>query len=202
MKGHLDHLRIKTSDSSSKRSWVGFTCGHCGVAVSGVVIAWLDKENTLIQWVHCPSCALGSTIIDGKAFPGAAFGPEIQGLPQNVNESYEEARRCMEVNALTAAELVCRKILMHVAVEKGAKEGDSFVSYISYLEKNGYITPPMKPWVDIIRKHGNTSTHIIEPPSRERAESTVMFTAELLRLTYEMEHIANKFISIPSPTSP
>ena len=104
----------------------------------------------------------------------------------------------MEVNAYTAAELICRKILMHVSVEKGAKEGESFASYISYLEKQGYVTPPMKPWVDIIRMHGNASTHQLEAPSQGRAKSTVMFTAELLRLTYEMEYMANKFI--PKPT--
>ncbi len=99
----------------------------------------------------------------------------------------------MSVGGFTAAELVCRKILMHVAVEKGAKEGKSFASYITHLEAAGYVTPPMKPWVDLIRQHGNDSTHELDPPDAQRAESTVMFTAELLRLTYEMEHLASRY---------
>ncbi|EEF78683.1 hypothetical protein MDMS009_2856 [Methylophaga thiooxydans DMS010] len=37
----------------------------------------------------------------------------------------------MEVNAYTAAELICRKILMHVAADKGADEGKSFAAYLT-----------------------------------------------------------------------
>ena len=99
----------------------------------------------------------------------------------------------MKANAFTASELLCRKILMHIAVEKSAPEGESFVFYLDYLERAGYITPPMKVWVNAIRANGNESTHAIAAPSKDRAESTVMFTAELLRLTYEMEFLAGKF---------
>jgi hypothetical protein len=45
----------------------------------------------------------------------------------------------------------------------------------------------------LIRQHGNKSTHKLDSPEKERAQSTVMFTAELLRLVYEMEYMANKF---------
>jgi len=41
---------------------------------------------------------------------------------------------------------------MHVAVEKGAKEGESFAGYLAFLEQQGYVTPPMKPWVEVIRR--------------------------------------------------
>lgn len=74
---------------------------------------------------------------------------------------------------------MCRKILMHVAVDKGCDEGKSFGEYIDYIESE-YITPIMKPWVDLIRRHGNSSTHELVPPDVKRSESTLMFTAELL----------------------
>lgn len=99
----------------------------------------------------------------------------------------------MKANAFTASELLCRKILMHIAVEKAAPEGKPFVFYLDHLERAGYVTPPMKGWVNAIRANGNEATHAIAAPSKERAESTVMFTAELLRLTYEMEYLAGKF---------
>ena len=89
---------------------------------------------------------------------------------------------------------------MHVASEKGAKEGDTFASYLEFLEGIGYVTPPMKPWVDLIRKHGNLATHKLQPPDKERVESTLMFTSELLRLVYEMEFLAQKYVSPPSNT--
>jgi hypothetical protein len=192
------HRSIYKPDGSTDDAWATYRCGHCDTKVSGAVVAyhvWLDKENRkyFIQWVLCPECALGSTLINGTSYPGSPFGPVLQGLPQDVDAAYKEARHCMKVNAYTAAELMSRKILMHVAVEKGAKEGEPFASYLSYLEQQGYVTPPMKKWVDAIRKHGNESTHKLLAPSQQRAESTVMFTAELLRLTYEMEHLAGQF---------
>ncbi len=82
---------------------------------------------------------------------------------------------------------------MHVAADKGAKEGESFAAYLTYLEVEGYVTTPMKGWIDLMRQHGNNSTHKLDAPEKERAQSTVMFTAELLRLVYEMEYRANKF---------
>jgi hypothetical protein len=51
----------------------------------------------------------------------------------------------------------------------------------------------MRSWVDLIRRHGNQATHEIAAPDVQRAESTVMFTVELLRLMYEMEFLARKF---------
>ena len=45
---------------------------------------------------------------------------------------------------------------MHIAVDVAkSKEGDTFATYITALEKAGYVTPPMKPWVDLIRTRAN-----------------------------------------------
>jgi len=192
------HRSIRKPDGSTEDAWETYICGHCNAKVSGAVVAhytWKDSATNEYtnKWLLCTNCYRPSAKIRSKVYPGSLFGPNLKGLPHNVKESYEEARRCMEVNAYTAAELICRKILMHVAVDKGAKEGDSFVSYLTYLENQGYITPPMKGWVDLIRQHGNKSTHKLDSPDQDRAQSTVMFTAELLRLTYEMEFMSNKF---------
>ena len=90
---------------------------------------------------------------------------------------------------------------MHVAVDKGAKEGENFEKYVAYLESSGFVTPPMKPWVDLIRQHGNKATHLLEDPDKTRAESTLMFTAELLRLVYEMEYMSKQYGPQPAATS-
>ncbi|ELB2184812.1 DUF4145 domain-containing protein [Vibrio parahaemolyticus] len=194
------HRSVSRHDGSSEDSWEAYSCGHCGTKVSGAVIAsyeWIDNfgHTQVNKWLLCPQCVRPSTKFNHYLFPGTQFGPKVQGLPEEVEASYSEARRCMEVNAFTAAELICRKILMHVAVDKGAKEGESFAKYLDYLEKSGYVTPPMKGWVDLIRQHGNKSTHKLESPEKERAQSTVMFTAELLRLVYEMEFMYKQYSS-------
>lgn len=200
------HKAVTRHDGSNEEGWHTYVCGYCGTKVSGAVIAsyswkdmtWGRHESHHMKWMLCTNCALASVWVDEFQFPGEIFGPAIEGLPEDVEGSYDEARRCMSVGAFVAAELLCRKILMHVAVEKGSKEGLSFVAYLSHLEGAGYVTPPMKGWVDLIRKHGNEATHELQAPDRKRAESTVMFTAELLRLVYEMGYMAARYGVLPS----
>jgi hypothetical protein len=188
--GYIGHIRISKPDGSTPDAWFEYECGHCGAKVSGAVVAYHGS----IKWLLCPNCGNGSVCDEkGKIHPGAAFGPRIAGLPNDIAEAYEEARRSMSISAFSGSELICRKILMYVAIEKGAKEGESFTFYLDHLEKKGYITPPMKTWVDLIRKHGNIAAHILEKPDQNRAESTLMFTAELLRIVYEMEHLAKQY---------
>ncbi len=184
------HRAISHPGGSSEESWLKYTCAHCGVEVSGAVVAYYRT----IRWLCCPNCGDGSVRDQGGIIhPGVLFGPEIEGLPADIAEAYNEARRSMSIAAFTGAELICRKVLMHVGVEKGADEGKNFAFYLDYLKSQAYITPAMDTWVDLIRQHGNTAAHVIEEPNRERAESTLMFTAELLRIVYEMEHLARQY---------
>jgi Domain of unknown function (DUF4145) len=193
----VPHRGITKHDGSTVDSWHGYLCSHCGREVSGAVVA--RSEHT--KWLECTGCGLGSVLeLPDRLFPGVRFGPVIEGLPAEVADAYDEARNCMSVNAHTAAELVCRKLLMYVAVEKGAAEGDKFAAYLDHLEKQGYITLTMKPWVDLVRQHGNEATHHLAAPDRNRAESTTMFTAEMLRIVYEMPHVAARYGVQPQST--
>jgi hypothetical protein len=189
------HRSIGKPDGSTKDAWVQFRCGYCGTQVSGAVVARYVPDGAFhVQWVQCPNCANGSVVDpEDRVHPSPRFGPEVIGLPPEISAAYDEARDAMSVNAFTACELVCRKILMHIAVEKGAAEGEPFAAYIDHLEGQGYVTPPMKGWVDQIRTIGNAATHELTPPQRVRAESVIMFTAELLRLVYEMDALTKKY---------
>lgn len=186
-------------DGSTDSAFARTKCGWCGADVSAAVYAATGEgsvtESSLTQWVQCPTCGAGSVIAhDGKTYPPAPFGPSIEGLPTVVESGYLEARKCMAARAYVAAELISRTILMYVAVDKGDTPGRTFVQHIDYLVGEGYVTPPMKGWVDLIRDHGNKSGHELDLPDEVRASATVMFLAELLRLTYEMEYLAQKFV--------
>lgn len=196
---HFMHHHSTSSDTSVSQAWYNFLCGHCETKVTGLVVAAYPEVNGPVRWLFCPNCRNGSIITNaGMTLPHSSFGPTVQGLPNDIQNAYDEARACFSIKAYTSCELMCRKILMHVGVEKGYPEGKPFVEYIDHIQGQGYITPVMKDWVDLIRKHGNTSTHKLQPTDALRAESTLMFTAELLKLIYEMEHIGKKY----TPQSP
>jgi hypothetical protein len=175
-------------------------CSLCGESAVGAVVAE-TVDPPKVVWIRCTTCDRGLVSNDGALAPSLKMGEDIEGLPSDVAEAHDEARRAAGVEAYTSCELTCRKILMHIAVDKGDAEGKSFVAYLDFLKGSGYVTPPMMPWVDLIRSHGNLSTHRLEMATRKRALSTLAFTAQLLRLVYEMEHKASMFVTPAGPTS-
>jgi hypothetical protein len=71
---------------------------------------------------------------------------------------------------------------MHIAVSKGAKEGESSVAYAQYLADNNYVPPDAKEWVDHIRKKGNEANHEIALMSKADAEELLSFIEMLLKV--------------------
>ncbi len=179
-----------------------YKCGYCNREVTGRVVSRYENPanpaNSVTRFFICPSCSRGSVWHKDKGtIPGSMPGEDLEGLPSEIIDAYNEARKCFSIKAYTGCELLCRKILMHVGVDKGAPESQSFVSYLNYLEKEGYITPTIKEWADKIRQFGNLSTHKLDPPDESRAEATFRFTMVLLRIIYEMKHLSNQFESNP-----
>ena len=190
----------QTVGTGDPRAWWVFTCGHCGSQGSGAVLAYTFDGNyqPRERWVRCPGCGRGSVVdVSGRQVPGVSAVRDVEGLPEDVALAYSEARACASVSAHTACEMVCRKILMHVAVDKGAERGGNFTSYVTSLEEAGYVTPPMKPWVDLIRKRGNIAVHELPHTDPHEALGTLTFTEQLLRNTYEMQALADRFAGPP-----
>lgn len=147
----------------------------------------IDRDSG--RWEHvmiCPSCD-HPTFFDayGGQTPGEPFGDQVEHVPDDVKTLYDEARSSMGQRNLTSAVLAGRKVLMHVAVEKGAPEGARFIEYVNYLVDNNVVTTDMKDWVDEIRELGNDANHEIALPTREDAEALMTFVGMLLRIAYE-----------------
>ncbi len=166
-----------------------FTCGYCGSLV-GSDRGWDGTSDNggrrgLIR--ICPQCS-GPTYVnetDNGQVPGVPYGNRVMHLPGDIEKLYEEARSCMAGGAPTAAALCCRKLLMHIAVERKAEEGKSFQHYIDYLDANHYIPAGAKAWVDQIRAKGNEANHEIKINTRAEGEEIVDFTEMLLKVIYE-----------------
>ena len=127
---------------------------------------------------------------ENKQTPGTSFGKPVQNADKNLSEIYEEARRATSAGCFTAAVLCCRKLLMQLAVAKGAKEGETFKSYVEYLAAKNYVPPDCKLWVDQIRETGNEANHEIVLMKREDAEHLISFCEMLLKIFYEFPAVA------------
>jgi len=195
--GNIAHVitnapEIYLTNVASNEAWFEFTCGVCGTPVNGAVIARAGDMRVL--WIRCVKCQSGAVVNGSVQSPSPERGENVDGLPAEIGAVYGEARRCLGVAAYSAVDLLCRKLLMHVAMDKGAASGLTFAHYLDHLQKTGYITPPLMPWVDHIRKRGNLATHELPVPSEAEAEDTLAFTAQMLRLVYEMEFRRSRYL--------
>lgn len=161
-----------------------YTCGFCNSQV-GSSLGYYSRMSPSSKIYICPTCGNPSYFINDQQHPGIKFGTDVQHLPDDIRQAYEEARSCFSVSAFTASALICRKILMNVAVDKGADENKSFAHYVNWLRNNNYIPPNSTDWVDHIRTIGNQGTHEISPISKEEAEELITFSEMLLRILYE-----------------
>jgi hypothetical protein len=178
-----------TKELPSKR----YTCGHCGAS--------LASERGFAGEVHegrgghvfehtyiyvCHYCHQPTYVGGGRQTPGVPYGIHVTDIADAaVRELYDEARRATSAGCYTAAVLCCRKLLMHIAVDKDAKEGESFACYVDYLASKGYVPPDARDCVDHIRKKGNEANHeinIMKPPD---AEELLDYIGILLKLIYE-----------------
>jgi hypothetical protein len=168
-----------------------FICGFCSTSVSSIRGFKIGQQVTgggpQIAGIYiCPNCG-GPIFIDRKRqqHPSPAIGNSVRHVPETLEKLYEEARRCTSQNCFTAAVLLCRKMLAHIAVEKKAKEGQTFMEYVKFLSEKGFIPPDGKHWVDHIRKKGNEATHEIVLMNANDARELLIFVEMLLRFVYE-----------------
>ena len=160
-----------------------FVCGSCDTLVSS------DRgfhRAPSGQILICPGCG-APTYFDptGKQIPGVAAGQAVAHLPDDIKSIYDEARKCIAAGSFTAAVLACRKLLMNIAVSKGAPEGKPFITYVEYLAEKGYVPPDGRVWVDHIRQKGNEANHEIKLMEAADAEDLITFSEMLLKLIFE-----------------
>lgn len=186
---------------SSKAKWkdnsvvaTSYICGYCNNLVTsdrGMALKIPAKIDGKFYEAKeagvyiCPHCHFPTFILLGDQIPGNRVGSPVKSVPEDVNNVYEEARRCFTVNAYTGTVLLCRKLLMHVAVDLGAKDDLKFVEYVNYLEDQHFVSVRSHEWVDQIRKYGNEATHEIQINTKEDAQKIIKFCEMILKMNYE-----------------
>lgn len=169
-----------------------YQCSHCGKPLAsdkGYAGVRQTLQGNYLEYICICHFCHKPTYLDmtGKQYPGVAFGNPIEGINDtSVKALYEEARSCASVNAFTAVAMACRKILMNLAVAKGAKENLKFIEYVQYLSDNNFVPPDGKEWVAHIKDKGNDANHKIEIISKEDSEELLYFTEMLLTFIYSV----------------
>ncbi|MBN1271127.1 MAG: DUF4145 domain-containing protein [Candidatus Aminicenantes bacterium] len=186
-------------DINVKHSWKaivglssrGYTCGYCNRPLASEK-GWHSNNSGFIYVCH--HCTR-PTFFDfhGEQIPGVMHGNPVGDITdKSVSALYDEARSTTQANAYTATVLCCRKLLMHVAVSKGAKLGESFAFYVTYLAEKNFVPPDAMGWIDHIRKKGNEANHEITIMKKDDAEELLSFTEMLLRIIYEFPAMVAK----------
>jgi len=169
-----------------------YRCGYCSNNLSSEkgFVATIESYGRSINTAYiyiCHFCGLPTLFDgDGEQTPGSKFGEDVSGIEdEKIKKLYDEARNCISANAPTSTVLACRKLLMHIAVEKGAEENLNFIDYVEYLSEKGYIPTDSKEWVDEIREKGNEANHEIVIMSVQDAKDLLKLTEMLLKIIYE-----------------
>lgn len=143
--------------------------------------------------MRCTDCGLGLVSNHGGISPAVLPLGMPKGLLGDVLTCWEEVRSCLSVGANSAAVMMCRKLLFHIAVAHGLPEKDgkdrapSFYAAVEHLETEEIITKKMRPWVDRIKDVGNGQNHEIQPIESGEAMDVARFTQKLLELAFEMD---------------
>jgi hypothetical protein len=174
-----------------------YRCGFCGDQVASEK-GWITDTVIPNTDTHpgqlrvCPICkqptffrTFGPPEPGVAQVPGAPVGAVVKHLPPDVGRLYEEAKDCHAASAFTAAVLALRKLLMHIAVEKEAKESLTFVEYVDYLDRRHYLGHDGKGWVDLIRTRSNEANHEIELMTADDSGHLLTLAEMLLKLVYE-----------------
>ncbi len=161
-----------------------FICGWCGNKVA-TPVGFRSNNDHSERILICPHCDKPTIFSYSKQVPSVSYGSAVAHLPADVLSLFDEARNCTAASCYTASVLMCRKLLMNIAVAQGATPGGTFISYVEYLAGNGYVPPNGKGWVDHIRKKGNEATHEIVLMTKDDAHELISFAEMLLKFIYE-----------------
>lgn len=181
-------------DAENKKTF-NYICGYCGSDIASQLgysfVPSSSGEERLHEYIRiCHKCSKPTYISkEGEVVPSAIYGKNIKHLPDEIEVIYNEARKCFSINAFTSVIMCCRKLIMHIACENGAKEDLPFGKYVQHLKDEGYVAKPIHNLAEAILKYGNIANHKLELYDEDAATNIMLFTETILRTIYELPKI-------------
>ena len=198
------------------------TCSRCRMSGEGAVLATLQGTDVFLDYrerlrphpwsavVSCGQCGMVSAVCQGEQYPPDDWADD-RSVPAYVSGTYAEARECLAAGHYTAAAMLCRKLIMNLGVDHGARAGKKYAGYVDWLVEKGYITNSIWERIEFVRDCGNDANHGPNPVGKRRAMAAFMITTELLRRVYELDHLPDEYFAaycepmwdaLPAPSTP
>lgn len=185
-----------------------YECSYCLVTVSPYKV-WIAKNSfksaydipySISSYLyfcnHCGRPTFKDGLQNNELFPKKIYGKKIE-LPERykeIKEAFEELRKCISVNAFTAAVMMGRKILTIITynypetsneIKKKIESGQiKFFECVVELKKI-YALPAINHHLfDKIKNLGNDANHQLEQRSEKDAKE-IYEAIELIMKTFE-----------------
>jgi hypothetical protein len=114
-------------------------------------------------------------------------GHELDGLPEPVSRSLEQAHRSFSTASYDACALMCRRALEAVCKNLSAS-GNNLAQRISDLKVKGHIDEKLHQWAHGVRLLGNEAAHDVETPvTQEDACDILDLTEAVLLYAFTLE---------------
>ena len=189
MKTHFWRTR-NSSDPTHQECQCPYCNLHVGCRIQHVIeFEYLTCErNKAFYVLECPLCGrpIIYRIYGSKTHPSGKPLKTIDHLPEKIAAVYDEINVAIGAGCSTAAVILARTAINHVAVDKGADENKKFQYYVEYLVNNHFVPPNAHGWVDKIRLMANESVHDLEVWQHNDAVTIGNFLMYLLVFCYEL----------------
>lgn len=196
-----DVSRIRLNEMD-ERGWkfhsatIAYRCGYCGSKTDTTLGMWHLGSSDIRDIRVCTNCKMATNLLtlsgdiikqdprprEGTSFDSTGKNDGVLGIVG----LYDEARTALAQCAPSCAVLMFRKLLMHVAVERGATENQKFVVYCKYLKENNVVGEPQHAMLDRIMDAGNAENHQIRSASSEEASDLLELVTMLIQSIYFM----------------
>ncbi|GAB2655140.1 hypothetical protein GCM10027088_36850 [Nocardia goodfellowii] len=202
--------RYGNLETKDKESWDRAICGFCEgtqmLVVAKTRAPDLPEPNMppQVSWLRCVNCLHGVVRNDSEVSPAQKPLDTPSCLQGDELTAWIEVRSCLSVGATTAAVMLCRKLLYHVAVSHNLPAKDkngrapTYMEAVKHLESEGVITKHMRPWVDRIKDIGNEANHDLPAIPYSQAMDVAKFTRQLIHLAYELPAMVSPPLANPS----
>ena len=180
-----------------------FVCVLCGAPQSSGTGWDCGPDTSGMHWECIRVCQRGhATLLLMKPnahqvveqLPTPNTAPPVEGIPdtnEDIHKLYEEAGRCLTHSAPTGAVMICRKLLMNLAVEHaGASDDDSYQKCVKALVAANHIPTEGHPLADHICLIGNEANHELPAITRETAERVVTLPSIVLNNIYQLRALS------------